>query len=199
MYKVFLKNRTIILRKNGIEKSSEIVQLKKIDELSIKLKEFLYNNEIQKIIFEYENIEELWKNFRNNFKNIEAAGGVIFNKKNEFLYIERRGFIDLPKGKREQNESIENTALREVNEECGISELQIIEQLPQTYHIYENNTILKTNYWFKMNYSGNQSPIPQLEEEISKVVFADKKTALELSNKSFPSLRPLFEYIYNLK
>jgi 8-oxo-dGTP pyrophosphatase MutT (NUDIX family) len=49
-------------------------------------------------------------------KRIIAAGGLVFNDRNELLMIYRRGFWDLPKGKLDPGERIEACAIREVQE-----------------------------------------------------------------------------------
>ena len=98
-------------------------------------------------------IEENWKDFCSKFIMIEAAGGLVFNKDGHILMIFRNGKWDLPKGKLEIGESVEECAKREVEEECGIYGLDIIEKLLDTYHTYKlkGNKILKKTYWYKMN------------------------------------------------
>ena len=51
---------------------------------------------------------------------IIAAGGLVTNENNELLMIFRRGKWDLPKGKLDKGETIEECAIREVEEETGI-------------------------------------------------------------------------------
>ena len=53
-------------------------------------------------------------------KKVVAAGGLVTNDKNELLTMFRRGKWDLPKGKLDEEETIEACALREVREETGI-------------------------------------------------------------------------------
>ena len=78
-------------------------------------------------------VTENWKDFSDNYKVIEAAGGLVFNQKNEILMIFRNGKWDLPKGKLEAGESVESCAVREVEEECGVSDLKIIKKLKDTF------------------------------------------------------------------
>ena len=54
-----------------------------------------------------------------------AAGGWVVNEFNEVLWIFRLGFWDLPKGKVETNENIKECAIREVIEECGLSQISL--------------------------------------------------------------------------
>lgn len=106
---------------------------------------------------------------------IEAAGGLVFNSKGAFLVIRRLGKWDLPKGKIEKGESIEDAAVREVEEECGISGVFIEKQLIETYHTYEikGTPILKRTYWFEMYYKGDEQLVPQTEEDITEVKWLD--------------------------
>ena len=48
-----------------------------------------------------------------------------FDENKEFLLIFRDEMWDLPKGKQEPDEEISKTALREVEEECGISGMDL--------------------------------------------------------------------------
>jgi 8-oxo-dGTP pyrophosphatase MutT (NUDIX family) len=121
-------------------------------------------------------IEENWQDFCSKYIMIEAAGGLVFNKDGDILMIFRNGKWDLPKGKLEIGESIEECAIREVEEECGIVGLDIIEKLLETYHTYnmDGEEVLKKTYWYKMKTDYSAKLIPQLEEGITKVSWVDK-------------------------
>ena len=107
---------------------------------------------------------------------IEAAGGLVFNKDEQILMIFRKGKWDLPKGKLEEGENKKQCAIREVEEECGIVGLDIIEKLLETYHTYnmDGEEVLKKTYWYKMKTDYSAKLIPQLEEGITKVSWVDK-------------------------
>jgi 8-oxo-dGTP pyrophosphatase MutT (NUDIX family) len=88
-------------------------------------------------------------------KQIRAGGGVLFRKQNgttEVLIIRRNGLWDLPKGKLDSGETIEECAKREISEELGISEPRITGFLCDTWHRYsENGThFRKQTSWFAM-------------------------------------------------
>ena len=126
-----------------------------------------------------------FKNFKKLFVNIEAAGGVVYNNQNKILMIKRLGKCDLPKGKVETGEALQTCAIREVEEECGISKPVIIKKLKPSYHIYksENNSILKTTYWFLMKYNGNEELNPQKSEDITEAKWVDLNiTELTIEN-----------------
>ena len=62
---------------------------------------------------------------KQNQNRIQAGGGLVENEKGEILFMFRRGKWDLPKGKLDPGESLENCALREVKEETGIRILEL--------------------------------------------------------------------------
>jgi len=146
------------------------------------------------------NFREACDIFNRMFTRIEAAGGIVRNLKGKSLFIKRLGFWDLPKGKLHKGEPIRDGALREVNEETGLSGLSITKQLPSTYHIYtdrKGNQVLKETFWFEMICEEDQKLVPQTEEDITEVKwFANKDLNIPLNN-TYSSLRTLLEsYFY---
>ncbi len=116
-------------------------------------------------------MEMVFQQFAQNFKIIEAAGGLVFNKENKLLLIERLGVWDLPKGKIDAGETPEIAAIREVEEECGINGLMIENLVCKSYHTYtfKGKNVLKRTYWYKMNSTFSGILVPQVEENITKV------------------------------
>ncbi|MDZ7683049.1 MAG: NUDIX domain-containing protein [Fodinibius sp.] len=105
------------------------------------------------------------------------------NGQRQVLVIFRRGVWDLPKGKMEKHESIEECATREVAEEVGLQKSpQISDRLPDTYHEYQQGGINygKTTHWFAMQLDQlpNEGFTPQHEEGIQKVRWMPLDTAL---------------------
>lgn len=105
---------------------------------------------------------------------VTAAGGVIYRegeKGPDVLLIYRNGVWDLPKGKLEKGESVEECARREVAEEVGIPLPQIEKELVQTVHTYtrNGNKYEKTTHWFKMKTGVRQDFTPQTKEGIERV------------------------------
>ena len=140
-------------------------------------------------------ITDNWEIFCTDYSLIEAAGGLVYNNENQLLMIFRNNKWDLPKGKLEQNENIKECAIREVQEECGVSGLSIVNSLNNTYHTYEikGEKILKCTYWFEMktNFKGNL--IPQTEEGITNVVWVDKQDIAEKLENSFGNINELLK------
>jgi 8-oxo-dGTP pyrophosphatase MutT (NUDIX family) len=106
-------------------------------------------------------------------RKIIAAGGIVINANNEILMIFRRGKWDLPKGKLDENESIEDCAVREVAEETGLENIKLEQYIGKTYHEYFDKwlqeDVVKETCWFKMKVLNSNKLIPQLEEDIEKV------------------------------
>jgi 8-oxo-dGTP pyrophosphatase MutT (NUDIX family) len=126
---------------------------------------------------------------------VEAAGGLVRNRRDEVLFINRFERWDLPKGKTDGNEAAEQTALREVEEECGIGDLTILSELQPTYHTYFDKAIphLKKTRWFKMQYDGNLKPKPQTEEFITKIIWARDKDMKIIQKNTYPSILDLLK------
>ena len=106
-------------------------------------------------------------------KTIVAAGGLVSNDSGELLLIYRRGFWDLPKGKLDEGESIEACAVREVEEETGLTNIQLGKLVGVTYHEYFDkwikHDVVKETHWFAMHVNGTQKLVPQQEEDIEDI------------------------------
>ena len=140
-------------------------------------------------------IVDNWRFFCSNHKLVEAAGGLVYNDKNQLLMIFRNGKWDLPKGKLEIGEDIESCSIREVEEECGIKGLQITERISDTYHTYElkGEKILKRTYWFKMKTNFEGELTPQKEEGITEVCWVRKENIIEKLKNSYGNIQDLFK------
>ncbi len=136
-------------------------------------------------------VEGFWEKFQSNFEIVSAAGGLVLRNNAEVLLIHRLGFWDLPKGKIEINESIEQAAIREVEEECNLFDLKIDKKLPTSYHIYQRNgeKILKPTYWFKMTSKKGDGLKPQIEEGIDEVKWLNFSEIPDYIDAMYPSLQ----------
>ena len=195
MYKVFINEKRLILSSEP-QDSSKTLNYDGSHSFDFAI-DLLENTASQGLNIYHNNVEELWKDFKNYFKNIEAAGGVVINPDHKTLFIHRLGKWDLPKGKIEKGESKEVAAVREVEEECGIFNLELRDYINSTYHIYterDGKKILKTTYWFEMFYSGNETPKPQVEEGINEVGWKDEA---EIESQILPSTFQNIKLILN--
>lgn len=142
-----------------------------------------------------ENAELDFEKFSNNFKRIDAGGGLVVDPKTgNYIMILRNGNWDFPKGKMDPGEDPEKTAIREVEEECGITGLSIIKPAGVTYHAYLLKGIpaLKRTFWFHMSCNGNQAPKGQIEEGITRVEWIPKEKVGSLLKDSYISLKELW-------
>jgi len=133
--------------------------------------EFQTNSSMNAINIYGTDIKHLWKIFRIYFTEVGAAGGLVKHTSGKYLFIEKKGKLDLPKGHIESGEEPEACALREVREECGIKGHSIVKAIPPTFHTYswEGISYLKKTNWFLMEYDGEMITEPQTEEGITKV------------------------------
>jgi 8-oxo-dGTP pyrophosphatase MutT (NUDIX family) len=139
-------------------------------------------------------ITDNWVEFCAGYSIIEAAGGVVYNDKDQLLMIFRNEKWDLPKGKLEVDENIKECAVREVEEECGVDNLKIISELLSTYHTYKLNgkAILKRTFWFKMHTNYNQELVPQDKEGITRVEWVNKEDIPNKLNNTYGNIKELF-------
>lgn len=166
-----------------------------IDEFSVHtVKSMIHEMEKPSIhagIFLHTDLEELRKAFWKKFTIIQAAGGLVSNSSNEILMIFRRGKWDLPKGKLDEGENLEQCAVREVEEETGITNISLQEHLLTTYHTYHESgkSILKESHWFRMSIGKDQALVPQTEEDIAEARWVKKNKVDELLRNTFPSIK----------
>jgi len=133
---------------------------------------------------------------RKKFKVVKAAGGLVV-KKDKMLMIYRMKKWDLPKGKKEANEKYKETAVREVEEECGI-EVRVGKKIGTTWHTYtmnKNNMIKKTR-WYKMDLLNDEHQAPQREEDIEEIRWMTQKEVYHALENSYRSIRFVFEEFY---
>lgn len=199
MYKVFMDNKVM-------EFSSKVNSFVPADyQLVVDL--FSVENEkkyplaelpalaVRSILVLSPNPEESLKKTFVNFEWIEAAGGLV-QKDHSFLFIERFGYWDLPKGKIEKDEVPEKAAVREIEEECGIQKPTIDSFLCTTFHTYvfQGRNVLKKNWWYLLNYTGTDILTPQLEEDITSVQWIKKENIEKVKQNTYPSILEVLEY-----
>lgn len=151
-------------------------------------------------IFLHKNLDELKKALFKKFTLITAAGGLVFDEKNEILLIYRKGKWDLPKGKLDKGEKLEDCAIREVQEETGLQNVKLGKFFTLTYHTYHEGThfILKESHWFFMKTKSGQPLIPQTEEDIVEIRWANKKELPVYLINSYPSIADVLNTAFKI-
>ncbi|HEV3413937.1 MAG TPA: NUDIX domain-containing protein [Puia sp.] len=141
-------------------------------------------------IFIHSDLATLKKAFWKKFMLVRAGGGLVRDPGERYLFMLRRGKWDLPKGKLDPGETLEQCALREVGEETGLKKVRLDGPLLVTYHTYDESGhhILKETHWFRMSLLSDQPVVPQQEEQITELVWADRAKIGGLLKNTFPSI-----------
>lgn len=187
MYKVHFENRFIMIspEPDRLQKYGLFHKFYDTKELYKLIADFQSDKSMPAINIYGSDIQHIWKIFRIYFSEVGAAGGLIKHTTGRYLFIEKKGKLDLPKGHIEPGEEPEACALREVSEECGIKGHTIVKAIQPSYHTYswEGISYLKKTHWFLMQYDGEMITEPQLEEGITKVewLFPDELNKIKTS------------------
>jgi len=192
MQKIFVGNKPIILT-TKVEAETDFKNYL-IDSVDIhKILHNLKKEKYKSIRLVGDNEKLLLKKFLELLPNVIAGGGKVFNSEGRILFIFRNGKWDLPKGKAENKETIDQTALREVEEETGIKRLSITKPLEITYHIFKRNDkyFIKKTYWFEMfsTYTGDLKP--QKNEGITKVKWVSPKKLIKVRKNIYANIEAL--------
>jgi 8-oxo-dGTP pyrophosphatase MutT (NUDIX family) len=195
VYKVHFENRFIIIspEPDRMQKYGLFHKFNDTNELHRLISSFQEDKSISSINIYGTDIKHLWRIFRIYFTEVEAAGGLVKHTTGRYLFIERRGKWDLPKGHVEKGESPEECAVREVSEECGITGHSIVKTLEPSYHTYswEGISYLKKTHWFAMEYSGEMISSPQAEEGITNIAWLFPDEISRIKNQAWLSLSDL--------
>lgn len=153
----------------------------------------LDRTEAEAVIILTNKVPYYWNLFCEQFSFIEAAGGLVENEHDEYLFILRRGKWDLPKGKLDEGENIRECAVREIQEETGLKSVQLLADLGHTWHTYheKHQFILKQTTWFKMKCNSNEPLVPQLEEDITEIKWLGKENLDIVLANTYPSVKEI--------
>ncbi len=193
MYKVFVNDKPIFLTTGMVfDKNARCFPLKGIDLETVVKK--VARGKWEEVYLYHPNEEKLLQKFKKKIPVVVAAGGLVTNAHGEILFIKRNGKWDLPKGRVEIGESMEEAALRETEEETGVKDLKIIKSLQITYHIFNRNDKmkLKETYWYAMETTYNGPLMPEKSEGIKKVAWKNEKKAQKALLMSYANIKELF-------
>ena len=194
MYKVFVNDKPLFLTNQVVKETDfQLFLLESVDIKQIIVK--MFQNKIQKAFLYHPDEKEILTKLKEKIQVVKAGGGLVFNKKGEVLFIFRNGKWDLPKGGTEKGEVIEETAIREVEEETGVTGLKITQKLQKTYHIFKRNGRykLKITHWFEMKTDFEGTPVGQEDEGIEKVVWLKPEEIKAALGNSYENIKLLFQ------
>ena len=149
---------------------------------------------LHRVYIPTDDVENTHKMICEEFLEVNAGGGLVSNRRGDYLLISRNGLWDLPKGHQDPGEEISVTALREVQEETGIEQLQLRELICITDHCYKRNGIwhLKHTWWYDMLYTDPTDLTPQREEDIAKAAWVAKSSLPPFLTNTYPSILEVF-------
>ena len=197
MYKVFFNQKPIILSTEIIKNDDSCPLFYIKFSVAEKIISALKKKSISSVILYHPKKEKLIMHFNKLFPIVEAAGGLVINELNQFLFIYRNKKWDLPKGRMRKNELIIDAAVREVEEETSVKDLIVKKPLPITYHIFKRNTKykLKKTYWYLMKTSYSGKLVPQLNEGIERAVWKDKDEIQSVMKNVYKNIEVLIKEI----
>jgi len=192
MYQIFVNDKPIVLTTKVEQETDFKNYLLESTPIGKVIKD-IQKNSLQSIRLIGNDKTTLLKNFLKLLPNVIAGGGKVYNDKGEVLFIFRNDKWDLPKGKAEGKETIDRTAIREVEEETGISGLSIVKPLEMTYHIFKRNGKykIKVTYWFEMKSSYDGPLLPQEDEGITKVAWLNSAQIKKAMANSYANIKLL--------
>jgi 8-oxo-dGTP pyrophosphatase MutT (NUDIX family) len=195
MFKVHFENRYILIspEPDRVQKYGLFHKFYDTRELYKIIADFQADPKISAVNIYGPDIKHIWKIFRIYFTEVGAAGGLVKHTSGRYLFIEKKGKLDLPKGHIEGDEEAETCALREVREECGIQGHTIVKPLQPSYHTYtwEGISYLKKTSWFLMNYEGVMVTEPQIKEGITRVEWLMPDEISKIKSTAWLSLMDL--------
>ena len=197
--KIYFNDRVVVLTDKNIKSAAidndQIHVFENKKTLAKRLDRFEESND-EYLCITHPDIDELFGFVADCFRYIEAAGGLVALPDHRILLIKRLGKWDLPKGKAEKGESLQETALREVMEECGLAtDPKITRELAHTFHTYHQNGnhILKHTVWYAMSYDGDDTLYPQFAENITDAVWMpETKLNIALQN-TYESIKQVLD------
>ncbi len=189
-YRIYINEKVILITEKAPDnvENHQLIDGQTFNLKTIYPKILKYN--ISQFYVICEDAKEFIRNVEKSITLIEAAGGLVKNEDGNYLFIYRNDKWDLPKGKLEKDESRKEGAVREVEEECGITVSKLGDKICKTYHVYtiKRQVVLKKTHWYAMKHKGNEKLKPQKEEGITDVRWFKKGQVDTILQNTFPSI-----------
>jgi hypothetical protein len=198
IYKIYINEVLLILTESLPPDIEDYQELKAANFDFLKFYQLVNNIKNPKIfLLLTPDFKSVFKGIKRTMVLIKAAGGIVSNEANKYLFIFRNGKWDLPKGKIEKGEKSRVAAIREVQEECGISIDSIGDKICNTYHVYEfkGSLVLKKTAWYWMRSIKQKKLVPQLEEGITDARWLSPGDWMLVRKNTYPLIRGLLNAI----
>lgn len=196
-YEVFLADKPLLICQKHVENpvGPELEIAPSTTDMAAVVNR-IYQEDCQGLKLICSDADLVWQKFQSAFKLMHAAGGLVTDQEGRVLAIHRMGRWDLPKGKLERGEDPTSAAVREVEEECGITDLQLKDHLITTWHgyLHKGSHILKRTDWYEMFVDSTDKELtPQEEEDIDRVEWLDEDGVRVLMDDTYSSIRRVVE------
>ncbi len=198
MHKIYFEKRCILICSpdDPILSDPNIVQFSLGESMDIHALVGMVeaSDSLQRVCIPTPDTEGTYEAICAEFLEVNAGGGLVSNRRRDYLLINRNGLWDLPKGHQEPGEDIATTALREVQEETGIPDIELRDLICITDHCYRRNGIwhLKHTWWYDMLYTEPTDLTPQTEEDIAKAAWVAKSSLPPYLTNTYPSIQEVF-------
>ena len=198
MHKIYFEKRAIIICNPNDQAMSDpnaiLFQLGDNINIHSLVDMVEHSDSLHRICIPTDDIEGTYRKLCAEFLEVNAGGGLVSNRRGDFLLISRNGLWDLPKGHQDPGEDISVTALPEVQEETGIDELELRDLICITDHCYKRNGIwhLKHTWWYDMLYTNPTDLTPQREEDIAQAAWVAKSSLPPYLLNTYPSILEVF-------
>ena len=198
MHKIYFGKRCIIIcspLEEALQDANSVeFHVGEVLDIHALVRMFEVQDSLLRIYIPTDDIEKTYRRLCQEFKEVNAAGGLVSNRRGDFLLISRSGLWDLPKGHQEPGEDIELCAMREVQEETGVDQLELRRLICITDHVYFRDILwhLKHTWWYDMLYTDPTNLTPQREEDISKAAWVAKSSLPPFLKNTYPSIVEVF-------
>ena len=198
MHKIYFERRLIIICSPGEQALSDpnAVEFHFGENVNIHtlVAMFEASQSLSRIYIPTDETEWMYRRVCAEFREVDAAGGLVSNRRGDYLLIQRSGLWDLPKGHREAGEDIRVTALREVQEETGVAQLELRDLICVTDHCYLRDGVwhLKHTWWYDMLYTDPVNLTPQREEDITRAAWVARSSLPPYLKNTYPSIQEVF-------
>ncbi len=199
MIKIYFNGRSIAIIPplSPATEPGGALRIKETDagELATLAQRFAFEAAPEHLEIEADDMQAAFRAITSQLRVDVAAGALVRNAAGRALLFWRRGAWDMPKGHLEEGETLEQCALREVQEETGLQHLALGKPICTTYHTYRDaeDFVLKESHWFRMTLTAHDEVRVQREEDIETARWCCDSQLQELLKGAYPSIRDVFK------